>query len=253
MKTIRRILICICCITAAAAMSAAALPEGTANAADTSRSDITIALDAGHQTIADLKYERVDPDNKKLGKKYKMAGGCSSYYNGMPEYKYTLIIAKKLRTALEKKGYKVYMVRTKNNVHIGCQDRAKKINSSGARIAIRLHCDSFGHSARGVSTIYKPGHNSYYSRSDARRSKVLGSYILSGECSATGFSKRYNTASDSMTGQNWSRIPAALIEMGFFSNRSEAKKMSMASCQDKIVKGIGSGIEKYMKRYYNVK
>jgi N-acetylmuramoyl-L-alanine amidase len=237
----------------AAAFSLSGLAPGSSvKAATVPRSEITIALDAGHQTKQDLSMERIDPDKKSLGKKYKMAGGCTSVYNHMPEYKYTLIIAKKLKADLEKRGYKVYMVRSTNNVHIGCQARAKKINKSGAKICIRLHCDSYGSSAHGVSTIYKPGHNSYYSKSDAARSKVLASYILSGECKTTGFTKRYNDARNDMTGQNWSKIPVALIEMGFFSNRAEAKKMSKTSYQNKIASGISNGIEKYMKKYYNV-
>lgn len=248
-----RVLCVICCAVLAVTFSLSGLMPGSSVKATTlSRSDITIALDAGHQAKQDLRLERIDPDNKSLGRKYKMVGGCTSVYNHMPEYKYTLTIAKKLKADLEKRGYKVYMVRTKNNVDIGCQTRAKKINKSGSKICIRLHCDSYGSSARGVSTIYKPGHNSYYSKSDASRSKVLASYILSGECKTTGFTKRYNDARNDMTGQNWSKIPTALIEMGFFSNRREATIMSRTSCQDKIASGISGGIEKYMKKYYHV-
>ncbi|MCI2061499.1 MAG: N-acetylmuramoyl-L-alanine amidase [Eubacteriaceae bacterium] len=252
-NSIAKITAVICC--AALAAVSCLLPAAVsvpAQAAVLSRSQITVAIDPGHQKKQDLGMERVDPDNAKLGKKYKMAGGCSSVYNHMGEYRYTMIIAKKLRADLLKRGYKVYMVRTSNDVDLSCQKRARMVNTSGSKICVRLHCDSYGSSAHGVSTIYKPGHNSYYSTADAARSKVLASYMLNGECRTTGFAKRYNDARNDMTGQNWSRIPVALIEMGFFSNYSEAKKMSTEKYQDRITRGIANGIEKYMVRYYHV-
>ncbi len=221
-----------------------------AHAKSKKKSDLVVAIDAGHQSQVVLGKERIDPDNASLGKKYKEPGGCVSAYNKMPEYKYTLIMAKRLRAALKKEGYKVAMIRTKNSQKVSNIQRAKKANKSGAVICIRLHCDSYGSSAHGVSVLYKPGSNSYYSKTDAKRSKFLASMLLKGECSETRFANLGLSARNDLTGCNWSKIPVALVEMGFFSNYSEAKKMSKKKYQRKIVKGLVKGVNKYMKRYY---
>lgn len=135
-NSIGKITAVICC--AALAAVSCLFPAAVyvpAQAAVLSRSQITVAIDPGHQKKQDLGMERVDPDNAKLGKKYKMAGGCSSVYNHMGEYRYTLIIAKKLRADLLKRGYKVYMVRTSNDVDLSCRKRARMVNASGSRYA----------------------------------------------------------------------------------------------------------------------
>ncbi|MEG0919378.1 MAG: N-acetylmuramoyl-L-alanine amidase [Anaerovoracaceae bacterium] len=222
-----------------------------ANGANLPPSKITIAIDPGHQQKADLSKERIDPDNKKIGSKYKVTGGCTSVYNKMPEYKYTLIIAKKLKKQLEAKGYNVVLTRNKDKVNISNQQRAKIINNSGAKVCIRLHCDSYGKTAHGVSTIYKPTPNSVYSKGDAARSKVLAKYLLDSQCKETGFAKRKVSARNDLTTQNFSKIPVALIEMGFFSNYKEAKKMNSETYRNKISTGITKGLEKYLNRYYN--
>lgn len=249
-KLLKEIISVMCVLTMCVTFTfASAVP---AKAVTLPPSKITIAIDPGHQQKANLSKERIDPDNKKLGSKYKVTGGCTSVYNKMPEYKYTLIIAKKLKKQLENKGYKVVLTRSKNNVNISNLQRAKLINKSGARVCIRLHCDSYGKTAHGVSTIYKPTPNSVYSKGDAIRSKVLAQYLLDGQCKETGFAKRHVSARNDLTTQNFSKIPVALIEMGFFSNYSEAKKMNSETYRNKISNGIVKGLEKYLNRYYHV-
>lgn len=57
-----------------------------------------------------------------------MTGGTSGVSTKKPEYKLNLEVSLKLRDALKKKGYKVYMTRTKNDVNLSNVDRAKYCN-----------------------------------------------------------------------------------------------------------------------------
>ncbi|MDU5953837.1 MAG: N-acetylmuramoyl-L-alanine amidase, partial [Ruminococcus sp.] len=64
--------------------------------------------------------------------------------------------------------------------------------------------------------------------------------------SATGCRKEYVWETDSMTGNNWSKVPTTIIEMGYMSNPSEDRRMQQSSYQKKMVRGIANGIENYL-------
>lgn len=50
-----------------------------------------------------------------------------------------------------------------------------------------------------------------------------------------------------LTGFNWTKVPIVLVEMGFMTNPDEDKLMETDEYQDKMVKGIVSGLEKYFE------
>ena len=205
-----------------------------------------IAVDAGHQKSEDGRMEKADPD--KNGRKIRNTSGCSGASTGMPEYNYTLKIAKKLKKELEKRGYRVYMTRTKNAVKFSNRERALKINKKKAAACIRLHCDSFGSSASGASIQYRSKTNSYISKKVAKKNTRLSRCILKKYCKATKMKNRGLVSRNDLTGCNWAKVPTTLIEMGFFSNPREERKMLKASFQKKMVKGIADGFDAYFKR-----
>ena len=66
-------------------------------------------------------------------------------------------------------------------------------------------------------------------------------------CKSTKFKKRGLSKRDDLTGTNWSKIPVALIEMGFMTNKTEDKQMQKKQTQKKMVDGIANGIDQYFK------
>lgn len=203
-----------------------------------------IYIDPGHQRYADLSTEPIGPGSST--KKEKMTGGATGVSTGIPEYKFTLTISKKLKNALEQKGYAVVLSRTKHNVKMGNIARAKKGNNSGAHICIRIHADSFSSSsAHGASVLYASTSNPYYAKKYATKSKKLATKLLDEYCDATGIYKRGIVVRNDLTGTNWSKMPTVLIECGFMSNPTEDRKLNNKNFQKNMIKGMVNGIDAY--------
>lgn len=208
-----------------------------------SRSDIIVAIDAGHQSKSNMGTEPIGPGAHI--KKIKVAGGASGVASKVPEYKLNLKVAKKLKKELLEKGYRVYMIRTKNDVNISNKKRAILANKSGADIYIRIHADSStGSAVKGASMLYPSTKNKYVGYL-SKKSKKLSKCILENYCKETGIKSRGLVQRDDLTGTNWSKIPVTLIEMGFLSNPAEDRYMQKAGNQEKMAEGIAQGIDDY--------
>lgn len=207
------------------------------------RKQIKIAIDAGHQSHANLATEPIGPGSSV--KKAKVAGGATGVATKTPEYKLNLLVAKKLKKVLVARGYQVYMIRTTNDVNISNKQRAIRANQSGADIYLRIHADASGSSSvRGASMLY-PSKKNPYVKNLSKASKKLSNCILKTYCKKTGIKSRGLITRDDLTGTNWSKIPVTLIEMGFLSNAAEDCYMQKSANQEKMAIGIADGIDDY--------
>ena len=202
-----------------------------------------VAIDAGHQRRGDSSTEPVGPGSST--KKAKVADGATGVSTGVPEYQLNLDVAKKLKSELKRRGYKVYMIRSKNDVNISNIERAQAANDSGADIYIRLHADGIDDSGvRGASALYHTTDNPYNPEL-SKKSKKLSQCVLDAYCDLTGFRNRGLSPRDDLTGTNWSEIPVTLLEMGFMSNASEDEQMQDEDFQETMAEGIADGIDRY--------
>ncbi|MNP12123.1 N-acetylmuramoyl-L-alanine amidase LytC precursor [compost metagenome] len=176
----------------------------------------TIVIDAGH------------------GGKDSGAKGTT----GTLEKNFALTMAKKLADRL--KGSEVTAVLTRqNDTFIELDFRAKIANSLKADAFISIHANSTGTqgSASGTET--------FYTRTD---SKKLAEVLHKHMAQATGLKDR-GVKVGNLAVTRETKMPAALLEVGFINHPSDEIKLFDPAFQDKVVESLAKAIFEY----FNVK
>lgn len=205
-----------------------------------------VAIDAGHQAKGNSDKEPVGPGSSTM--KAKVASGAEGISTGLPEYKLTLSVSKKLKRILEERGYEVVMIRESNDVNLSNAERARIANESGASIFVRIHANSLDNSSvHGTLSMCQTAGNPYNGQLHDQ-SYSLSKKITDSVCAATGFKNRGVQETDSMSGINWCEIPVSIVEMGFMSNPEEDERMAQDDCQELIAGGIANGIDAYFAK-----
>ena len=176
-------------------------------------------------------------------------GGAKSK-NGTIEKNINLLIATKLKKELENTGYLVYMTREED-----LQLDSKKVKDLNARCQMKkdTKCDAFISIHQNIfpqASCF--GAQVWYASND--NSKLLAEEIQ-------------NSLKEAVADKN-KRVPKAareqyrilrdgyegacvLVECGFLSNYKEEEKLKSDEHQDKIVKGIIDGVNKYFENKKN--
>ena len=176
--------------------------------------------------------------------KIKDGGGASG------EAAVALAIAKKTRTLLLARGYRVAMTRTGPTFTYGTGGnvaRAQFCNRRHAALMLRIHADGSANSSQhGMATLYPALHRGWtddiYSRS-LRAAKLVQRFTVR----ATGAKNNGLVQRSDLTGFNWANVPAILVETGFMTNPTERARLQSSSYQWKVARGFTAGVRAFTK------
>jgi N-acetylmuramoyl-L-alanine amidase len=198
-----------------------------------------ICLDPGHGTppAVGRQTEPIGPGSSV--RKIKDGGGASG------EAEVVLAIARKTRTLLLQRGYRVAMTRTGPTFRYGNGGnvaRAQFCNRRGAKLMLRIHADgSASASSRGLSTLY-PARRRGWTDDIYRASFRAARAVQDATVAATGARDLGLVRRSDLTGFNWANVPAILVETGFMTNPTERRLLQSSDYQLKVARGLTKGV-----------
>ena len=241
-----------------------------------------------------IKKESYDPLSKYMGTakglgKAKVVvidaghGGKDPGAIGYRHYKeknIVLGIAKRVRSILKQRGYKVYLTRSKDHF-VKLSNRTKYANKKNADIFVSIHANAvpkkYAQKAYGIECYF-------LAKSKSERAKAVAATENSADISAMNFygkesflntlnshnivasnklaidlqrgilgslKKSYSDVHDGgvREGPFWvlvgAQMPSVLVEVGFITHPKEAKRLMSARYQQKLALGLANGIERY--------
>ena len=201
-----------------------------------------VCLDPGHGTAPEIgrQYEPIGPGSAQL--KIKDPGGAAG------EAPVALAIARRTRTLLRARGYRVAMTRDGTGYRGGNRDRARFCNARGAALMIRIHADgSSDPGIRGISTLV-PALRRGWTGDVYGTSRRAGTFLQSELIAATGARNLGVVERADLTGFNWADVPVVLVETGFMSNSREAGLLRSAAYQQQLAGALARGTQRFLSR-----
>jgi N-acetylmuramoyl-L-alanine amidase len=210
--------------------------------AETLAAAALICLDPGHGTPPAIGRERepIGPGSRVT--KIKDGGGAAG------ETEVVLAIARRTRTLLLRRGYRVAMTRTGATYRGGNIERAQFCNRRRAALMLRIHADgSSDPSRRGISTLY-PARRRGWTDDVYGRSLRAARTIQRSLVTATGAAPDLGLVERSdLTGFNWADVPVVLAETGFMSNPREGRLLRSSTYQWRVARGLTAGVAAFAR------
>ena len=201
-----------------------------------------VCLDPGHGTAPDIgrTFEPIGPGSRRL--KIKDPGGAAG------EAPVALAIARRARTLLLARGYRVAMTRSAAGYRGGNRERARFCNARGASLMIRIHADgSTDPGVHGISTLVpalRRGWTDDIHAASGRAGRLLQRELVG----ATGARDLGVVERSDLTGFNWADVPAVLVETGFMSNPREAGLLRSTRYQQTIAGALARAAQRFLTR-----
>lgn len=202
-----------------------------------------IALDPGQQKNQMTEEEPVGPGASSTTA--KMSYGATSTTTGKREYEWSMEFTLRLKEELLARGYEVVLTREENDVEISNAERATFANESGAEIYLSIQADAASNKdAKGIYTQIPSQSNAFVGNlhEDCKRlAKVIQNNLIA----ETGTKDRGVQENDKVAAINYSKVPVAVLQLGFMSNQEEDSNLWSEEYQDKMIQAICDGIDTY--------
>jgi N-acetylmuramoyl-L-alanine amidase len=200
-----------------------------------------ICLDPGHGTAPAIarQAEPIGPGSRVT--KIKDGGGAPD------EAEVALAIARRARTLLLRRGYRVALTRTGPSFRGGNIARAQFCNRRRAALMRRIHADgSSSSSSRGISTL-TPAFRRGWTDDVYGASRRAAHAIQSGLVKATGERDLGVVERSDLTGFNWANVPVVLAETGFLTNPVESRLLRSSGYQWRVARGLVAGVAAFTR------
>jgi len=201
-----------------------------------------ICLDPGHATASDVgrQLEPIGPGSREL--KIKDGGGAAG------EAPVALAIARRTRTLLLARGYRVALTRDGADYHGGNRERARFCNARRAALMIRIHADgSSSSAANGISTLV-PALRRGWTDDVYAASRRAGRLVQRELVRATGARDLGVVERADLTGFNWADVPVVLVETGFMTNPREGALLRSSAYQRRLARGLAAAAQRFVNR-----
>lgn len=183
------------------------------------------------------------------------AAGAEAH--GLIENTLNYQVGLRLRDLLLKDGIPVVMTKSSLHQQVTNRRRAEIANQNGAALMIRLHCDAGGGS--GFTWYYPDRSGTKYGVSGPPKSvqqssraaaqtmneamkPILRGFLPSNPIktdAATGVGGKQGGV---LTGSIFAKVPTALIEMAFITNKRDARFIGSAAGQEKMAQALAAGV-----------
>ena len=202
---------------------------------------VTVCVDPGHQGVAIGLKEPIGPGLS--GTHHTTNGQAQGTVTRRMESVVVLEIGLKLRNALLEEGADVVMTREDQNTAVSNVRRAEIAAEGNADLFIRLHCDSVGNKNKRGIHVFIPLSSTYAKEvADAQTYRTYGDALFNAISTATGVTKGGVTQNNSYVANNWAKMPAFLVELGYMSNKDDDVMLSTEEYQTKVIQGMVDGL-----------
>lgn len=232
-------------------------PTTSAPAASGPLKGKVVVIDPGHNPN---NFRHTAEINKKvnIGTNWKECDTTGTSTNsGYTEAKFTLDVAHRLRTLLEKQGATVKLTQDGDRTYGPCIDERAQIgNKAQADAVVSIHADGSGAGNRGFHVIL-PGN---VKAGSADTSPIVASSADLGERIAGNFVRATGSAPSNYIGDgtglvtrkdlgglNLSTVPKVFIECGNMRDSKDAALLTSGAWRQKAAQGISEGIVSFLR------
>ncbi|MGW0816143.1 N-acetylmuramoyl-L-alanine amidase [Streptomyces viridiviolaceus] len=216
-----------------------------------------VVVDPGHNPN---NFQHASEINRKvnIGTNWKECDTTGTATNaGWPEAKFTLDVAHRLRTLLERQGATVKLTQDGDRSYGPCVDERARIgNEARADAAVSIHADGSGAGNRGFHVIL-PGAvhaGSADTRAIVAPSADLGERIAGNFVRVTGSAPSNYVGGgtglvtrEDLGGLNLSTVPKVFIECGNMRDSKDAALLTSGAWRQKAAQGISEGIVSFLR------